>query len=575
MALLRTVMASVSSSMELTQVLGLSLRTIINSLGSDFAGLVLLIDHQSHGLRVATHRGLEIDDVPARIFVEGCLCNQVIATGMPRFEKGCAGHACHIAPLDDRQHNHLSFPLIAQQNVVGVVCILCPLDFQIDIFDLSLWADMGKLIGVAVENANLHLQLQQQHDLSQALYAVSNHLATSLDLDYVLSRVLDLSISATEASDGSVFLLPTAGASAPRILRRDLSAIEADQVIQKVIGRGLAGWVIRHKVGTIVSDTSNDPRWFAFSDEVDPPGSALAVPLMVEDQVVGVLTLDHPEHLHFQDRHLILMIAVAHQASAAVEKARLYNEVRHMNEILEQRVEERTRELKETQAQLLHAEKLAALGELAAGVAHEINNPLHILQAYVDYMTGLADQGDSILELLDPMRSSLESIAHLTSQLRDFSRPAIGERKLVDVNGVLVKILRLASKELMHSKIDLEQQLLHNLPAIMGDTRQLEQVFLNLILNARDAMPGGGRLTIETSANVGQVHVRFADTGIGIADDDLSRIFEPYFTTKADRGTGLGLAICQRIVSQHGGKISVESERGQGTTFTVRLPTAS
>jgi two-component system NtrC family sensor kinase len=267
-----------------------------------------------------------------------------------------------------------------------------------------------------------------------------------------------------------------------------------------------------------------------------------------------------------------LMRAIAHQASAAIEKARLHREVSSLAEVLAERVEERTRELKETQAQLIQAEKLAALGELAAGIAHEINNPLHILKAYVEHMSVKVTPDNPFADFLEPMRTALEGIARLAGQLRDFSRPTSGEWKAINVNNVLMSVLRLVNKEMLHCQIDLRQNLSPDLPLISGDTRQLEQVFLNLILNARDAMPGGGRLSIETYAGENAVHVRFADTGVGIRDDELSRIFEPYFTTKEDRGTGLGLAICQRILSQHGGRISVSSKLGEGAVFILHLP---
>jgi signal transduction histidine kinase len=125
---------------------------------------------------------------------------------------------------------------------------------------------------------------------------------------------------------------------------------------------------------------------------------------------------------------------------------------------------------------------------------------------------------------------------------------------------------------MMHCQIDVVKQLTPDLPLVSGDARQLEQVFLNLILNARDAMPGGGRLAIDTYAGQSTVHIRFADSGVGIEEEDLPRIFEPYFTTKEDRGTGLGLAICQRIITQHGGRISVSSRLGEGAVFILHLP---
>jgi signal transduction histidine kinase len=574
LALLRTVMEVVNSSLEPDQILNLALRTVLEMLGPEFGGRVLLLDGRSQGTVVAAQHRLFVADMFNRVFVDDCLCGRVLETGMPISEPGCPGYRCHHKLAVERPHGHLSFPLIGRQAIVGVACLFCPPDFQIEIGDLSLWEDIGKLIGKAVEDARLYGQLQQQQDLLQVLYAVSDHLAASLDLEWVLSRVLDLAIAATEARDGSIFLLPTAGTSTPRILRRDLSASEADQVIDQVIGRGLAGWVVDHKTGTIVADTAQDPRWLSFVDEPTPPGSALAVPLITTDQILGVLTLAHPDIAHFQDGHLVLLMAIAHQAAAAIEKARLYKEVAHLAAVLEQRVEERTRELQQTQAQLIHAEKLAALGELAAGVAHEINNPLHILQAYVEYMGTRIAEDSPIRELMGPIQNSLESIAHLTVQLRDFSRPAIGESKPVDINEILTKVLHLANKELMRSKVEVQEVLAPVQPVVLGDARQLEQVFLNLMLNARDAMPEGGQLTIETFADAKDLFARFTDTGVGITTANLSRVFEPYFTTKVDRGTGLGLAICQRIVAQHGGKIHVASEPGKGAVFTVQLPIA-
>jgi two-component system NtrC family sensor kinase len=332
---------------------------------------------------------------------------------------------------------------------------------------------------------------------------------------------------------------------------------------------------VRHKEGTIIADTSRDARWLSFENDPSPPGSVLAVPLKARGRVLGVLTLDHAETDHFESRQMALMRAIAHQISTAIERARLYDEVSHLAEELAQRVEERTQELKETQAQLIQAEKLAALGELAAGIAHEINNPLHILQAYLEYMVARAEPGADVLELVEPMGQALDSVGRLAQQLRDFSRPACGQWQPFDVNAAIGSVLRLVGKEMSNWQITVRESLADYLPQVRGDMRQLEQVFLNLILNARDAMPGGGELFIETRADTDTVYATVRDTGTGIRREDLGRIFEPYFTTKADRGTGLGLAICQRVAVQHGGKITVRSELGQGAAFTVHLPADS
>jgi len=464
-------------------------------------------------------------------------------------------------------------PLKTRQNLaVGAICIFCPPGFEVETTALSLWDDIGAQIGRAIEDARIHMQLQQGQELLQTLYDASDQLATSLDLEWVLSRVLELSISATQARRGSIFLLPDKDSPAPRVLQSEFDREEADHIISEVLSDGLAGWVVRSQEGILISDTQQDARWLTLPQDPSPPGSALGVPLMTGQRVLGVITLDHGDTGHFEAQHMGWMRTIAYQASLAIEKARLHKELEHLAEDLAERVEERTRELQETQAQLVQAEKLAALGELSAGVAHEINNPLHILQAYVEHMGSKLPPDSPFADFLVPMRNALDSIARLAGQLRDFSRPAGGEWTPLDVNHALENVLDLVNKEMMHCQIEVQDCLAAQLPTVTGDNRQLEQVFLNIILNARDAMPGGGRLAVETYASDNTVHIRFADTGVGIREKDLQRIFEPYFTTKEDRGTGLGLAICQRIVTQHGGRISVSSRLGEGTVMILHLP---
>jgi signal transduction histidine kinase len=573
LALFRTVMSVVNSSPELEHTLKLTLRTILHTLGPEFAGMVLLRERQHPGLAVVAQQGLWSEDAPKRVFVRDCPCSQAIETRMPVFESECPGPSCHPELPSEPLCGRLVTPLKTRHNyVAGALCLFCPPDYSVETTALSLWDDIGTQIGRAIEDARIHMQLQRGQELLQTLYDVSDYLATSLDLEWVLSRVLEMSMTATQAGRGSIFLLPDKDTPAPRLLRSDFSGMEANDIISQVLTDGLAGWVVRTKEGIIIADTSQDTRWLALPHDPKPPRSALAVPLMANQRVLGVITLDHEAIGHFEPQHIGWMRAIAYQASLAIEKARLHNEVTHLAEVLAERVEERTRELKETQAQLIQVEKLAALGELAAGIAHEINNPLHILQAYVEHMSSKLPPDSPFADFLDPMRNALDSIARLAGQLRDFSRPAGGQWKPLNVNRTLENVLKLVNKEMMHCQIEIEDCLASQLPTVTGDNRQLEQVFLNIILNARDAMPGGGRLSVETYANDRTVHIRFVDTGVGIRQEDLERIFEPYFTTKEDRGTGLGLAICQRIITQHGGRISVSSKLGEGTIFILHLP---
>ncbi|MCL7454554.1 MAG: GAF domain-containing protein [Anaerolineae bacterium] len=574
LALFRTLVAALSGSQELEQLLHQTLRTIIGVLDTGCPGVVLLVNPRHPGLEVVAHHGLTTEAVPRRVFFDHQPCQQVLSSGLPLLDRNCPG--CELCPASEHSEAdwHLVVPLKNRQQVLGVLCLACPARCQPESWDLSLWEDIGLQIGRAIYDARLQVQIQQERELLQTLYTISDHLATSLDLDWVLSQVLDLSISATDAADGSIVLLTTHGGPSSRVLSRGLDPSQEEQIINEVLSHGLAGWVVRHGEGTIVPNTAADPRWLPLPDDPSPRRSALCVPLATEERVLGVLTLNHDETGHFDRRLLALMTAIAHQAATAIEKARLHNEVAHLAEVLARRVEERTRELRDAQDQLIQAEKLAALGELAAGIAHEINNPLQVLRAYVEYVTSILPTDTSDLEVLEPMQKALDNIGRLAGQLRDFSRPASGLWQPLNVNAAVESVLRLARKELSHRGIEIETSLATYLPEVNGDSRQLEQVFLNLVLNARDAMPGGGLLRLRSWSDADLVYVQFTDTGAGIREEDLQRIFEPYFTTKDDRGTGLGLAICRRVAAQHGGDVRVSSKWGEGARFTVELPVA-
>jgi len=236
---------------------------------------------------------------------------------------------------------------------------------------------------------------------------------------------------------------------------------------------------------------------------------------------------------------------------------------------------------KTAQGQATHAEKLAAIGQLAAGVMHELNNPLATIGACVEAVTVRSD------ELDDPIRSSIEEYLRIIDSelgrcqaiidgLLDFSRPKSRIMRSEPVNQILEDALFLVKHHDRFKRIQLVRQLDETLPDVPANREQLVQVFLALMLNAIDAMEGTGVLTVTTrraSDNSGGVAVSFEDTGMGVPRDDLPKIFEPFFTTKQPgRGTGLGLSICYGIVQQHGGVIRAESTLGQGSTFTVYLP---
>jgi two-component system, NtrC family, sensor kinase len=237
----------------------------------------------------------------------------------------------------------------------------------------------------------------------------------------------------------------------------------------------------------------------------------------------------------------------------------------------------------EMQDQLFSAAKLASVGEMAAGVAHEINNPLAIIHEEAGMMLDCLDP--EFGQELDPedFRERLGEITNatirgrnITAKLLAFSRRHDSAPEPTDLNEIIRRTLAMKNVEFKVSNIDLETYLAPDLPRILANENQLEQVFLNLLNNTRDAMPDGGRVTVRTSREGSDVRVEFSDRGCGMDAETLDRIFFPFFTTKeVGRGTGLGLSISYGIVQSHGGRIEVASEPGEGTRFRIYLPVPS
>jgi len=231
------------------------------------------------------------------------------------------------------------------------------------------------------------------------------------------------------------------------------------------------------------------------------------------------------------------------------------------------------------EAQLSQADKLSSIGLLAAGVAHEVNTPLAVISSYAQMLQKQL-QGDAQKSgLMEKITRQTFRASEIVNNLLNFSRTSGTEFTEVSLNKVISDTLALLEHQFRVSKVRVEDDLYQDLPTIQGNSGRLQQVFLNLFLNAKDAMPEGGTLRVSTS-NGESVSVRVADTGTGIAQEHIQRIYDPFFTTKTtpqqgqNRGTGLGLSVTYGIIQEHAGKIRVESRPGQGTTFHLDFPFA-
>jgi len=256
------------------------------------------------------------------------------------------------------------------------------------------------------------------------------------------------------------------------------------------------------------------------------------------------------------------------------------SEIKELIRTLEQRVEERTKELKAAQLQLLQSEKLASIGKLSATIAHEINNPLNGILTYSKLIEKKVGRDSLQKEDLEKIRNYVvtmiretERCSSIVRNLLDFARqrePSL--RADVDVNRLLEDAITFLSNQISLQNVEVVRKL-SDLPGIIADPTQLRQVFFNVLINACEAMPDGGTITV-TSRFVPEedhIYVEVADTGVGIESEYLDKIFDPFFTTK-EKGTGLGLSVVYGIVNAHGGKVRVESKKGEGTKITIGLP---
>jgi two-component system NtrC family sensor kinase len=289
-------------------------------------------------------------------------------------------------------------------------------------------------------------------------------------------------------------------------------------------------------------------------------GAAILVPVLRPNLRMIMFAARDKSVPPFHESDLELFQILARQAAAALENARLYAEQ-----------VDYVRKVEDSQKALLQAEKMAAAGRLSASIAHEVNNPLQAVQNCL-HLAGREDlSADKRKEYFDLARTELERLILTVRRMLDFYRPGTTAPQKVDPAEMLQYILNLMSKQLSESNIKVNLDFPGTIPTIIAVGSQIQQVFINLILNAADAMPEGGSLDITARAFDDGVEVLFQDHGHGIPGEQQSNIFEPFFSTK-DGGTGLGLTVSYNIITAHGGALELLTERGSGACFRIFLP---
>jgi len=493
--------------------------------------------------------------------------------------------------------------------VYGRVAMEAEDDAQFSQDDLAILSTIGNIIASSLENA---LTFQQLETLAQKnemmvkslsiLYQINSAMMTTASYEELLRIILE-SITLKEGLgfNRALLLLVDEETNSLKAVKRSLQKRESvsEQERPEHSGKGLSRLLVSrasqvsddpqalasflqtitiplNKESGILAQTALEGRFFLIKEAHRDPrtnkelvkklgiDSFASVPIFAKDKVIGVISVDNYFDRHpIKEDDLQILSMLARQAGLAIENARLYEYIEQTNQ-----------ELKSAQERLLESEKLMALGEMAAGMAHEIRNPLVSIGGFVRRLFKKF-QGDSQVQTyFQVIINEVERLEKTLNEILDFSQDTQGKFKEEDLNQIVEGALELIRRELDESRIVVQKEL-NPLPRVYCDGRQIRHVFYNLFLNALQAMPHGGVLGIRTELSKGSdpdlVTVEIRDTGGGIPPELLHNIFNPFFTTKAS-GSGLGLSIVHKIVTRHYGNVEIDNRPGEGVSFFIKLP---
>ena len=549
----------IHSTLDPQEALQLILREAIRLMRAS-SGSVVLVNPTSGILEIQASRGLPPESVKLKLRIGQGITGWVARTGKPA-RIGDVTKDPHYVMLRPEIRSELAVPLEVRGEVRGVINVDSE---RVDAFtpeDQQLFEELAVQAAKVIQNTWLYEQLRLRARLFESLASVSRTINSTLNIDDALSAITHEAAELMRAKMASLMLLDETrqwldlrasfGAGKIYTSKPRLSTDDS-----------LLGVVVRRKKPMQVENVQISSR-YQNVEVARQEGlvSLLSVPLIFAGQAIGALNVYTARPYHFSNEEVNILTALAELSAIAIEKARLYERIVDVEE------------------QLRQNEKLSVLGLLAAEVAHEIRNPLTVMKMLyhsLDLKFSASDPRSKDARIID---EKIDHLNKIVEHILDFARTAEPVLAPVDLNQMIDELGLLVRHKLKNQNIAWLRKLQNDLPPVMGDETQLEQAFLNLILNAAEAMPDGGSLTLTTRVEGpntrrghSQVLVELKDTGKGMPEEQRQQAFKSMLNSTKPKGTGLGLAIVGRIIESHGGQIRIKSLHGHGTTITMVFP---
>jgi signal transduction histidine kinase/ActR/RegA family two-component response regulator len=567
---LYSISQEIASKLEVKVILQKIMESAIELLGAE-SGIIALWETRKQNYSIAIVHQLPESLIGKEIspLWDGVV-GEVILKKSPVLYKRDEHSPRRVGELDSYPvHEVIGVPLIVREMIIGTMAIGTS-DPRIHFRqrEIDLLYNFAHQAAIAIGNAKLYEDSLAKIKQLTTLYEIGKTLSSTLDLDELSKKALELLRDRFGYASCGILLLDP---QKEELYVKHLIGRQGEDSKKKrfkVGVDGIIGWVAKTGESYYSPEVSKDPRYIPWNPSIK---SKAVFPLKVRDQVCGVLNIESDELNGFDEEDLKLLSSFASQMSISIENAQLFSDLKRT-----------LQELKQAQDQIVQSEKLRAMGEMASGVAHDFNNVLAVILGNIQLLLHQIDylSPEEVREGLKAIELSSKDGAETIRRLQGFT----GVRKdkefiTLSLNDVITEVTTITQPkwkgqaQIKGVQIELTTQL-GDIPLVMGSSSELREVLTNIIFNAVDAMPEGGKLTINTQRQSEDwVEMRIIDTGIGMTEEVKKRIFDPFFTTKGVKNSGLGMSVSYGIIKRHGGEILVESEPGKGATFIIHLPT--